>query len=61
MAVGEGHEAVAFEEIKDALAQEVHDDADMAAVIEAIPEMDASISVFVVVGLEGRQDPKFYP
>lgn len=51
MAIRKRHEAVALEKVEDALAQKIHDDADVAAVVKAISQMDAPISVVVVVGL----------
>jgi hypothetical protein len=61
LAVRERNESIALEEIKHALIEQVHDDADVAAVVEAIPEMDASIPVLLIVGLEGGQDTEFNP
>ena len=59
LAVWEGHKVVALQEVEDALAEEVHDDADVAAVIEAVTQMDASVPVLLVIGLESRQHTKF--
>lgn len=59
LAVRERHEVVALEEVEDALAQQVHDDADMSAVVEAVSEMYAPIAVRLVVGLQRAQDPEF--
>ena len=41
---------------EDARAKEIHYDADVAAVIETIPKMYASVSVFLIIGLEGLQN-----
>lgn len=56
LAVGKGHEAVALEEVKDALAQQIHDDANVPAVVEAIAQVDAAVAILGVVGLESGQD-----
>ncbi len=59
LAVGEGHKAVALQEIEHALAEKVHDDADVAAVVEAIAEVDAAVPVLGVVGSQRLEDPEF--
>ena len=59
LAVGEGHEIVALQEVKHALAEEVHDDTYMASEVEAVPEMDATVSVLLVIRLERCQDSEF--
>lgn len=59
LAVGKGNEAVTLEEIKDALDQEIGDDADVAAVVEAIAQMDAPVAIFLIVCLERGQDSDF--
>lgn len=56
LAVRERHKIVALEEIEHALAKKIHHDADMASKVETVPEMNAAISVLLIVGLEGRQD-----
>jgi hypothetical protein len=60
LAVRKRHETVALQEVENALAKEVHNNANMAAVVEAVPEMYASVSIFVVVGLQGRQYTQLY-
>ena len=52
LAVGERHEVVALQEVEHTGAQKVHHDANVAAVVEAIPQVDAPIPVLLVVGLE---------
>lgn len=61
LAVRERYELIAFEEIEYALAQQVHDDADVAPVVEAVAEMNAPVTIFGVVRLERRQNPELYP
>jgi hypothetical protein len=61
LAVRKGDKAIALEEVENALPQEVHHDADVAAVVEAVPQVDASIPVLLVVGLERVQDAKLNP
>lgn len=51
LTVGERNEAIALEEVKDALAKKIHYDANVAAIVEAISEMNTSIPVLIVVGL----------
>lgn len=61
LAVWKRDKLVALEEIEYTLAKQVHDDADVASVVETVAEMNAPIAVFCVVGLERRQNPKLYP
>lgn len=61
LAVGKRDEAVALKEVKDALTEKIHDDADVAAVVKAVPKVDASISVLIIIGLEGGENPQFDP
>lgn len=58
LAVGERNEVVALKKVEHALAEEIHNDADMAAEVEAVSQVDTSIPIFLVVGLECRQDAK---
>jgi len=50
LTVREGHETVALEEVKDTLTQKIHDDADVTPVIEAIPQVDATIPILIIIG-----------
>ncbi len=59
LAVGKGHKAVALQEIEHALAEKVHDDADVAAVVEAVAEVNAAVPVLGVVGSQRLEDPQF--
>ena len=59
LAIGEGHKAVALEKVKDTLAEEVHDYADMSPVVEAVPQVDASIPVIIIIRLQCGEYPKF--
>ncbi len=43
---------IALQKIKNTLSKQVHDNADMSAVVETIPKMYTSVSVFVVICLE---------
>lgn len=56
LAVGEWNKVVHLQKVKDTRAQEVHDDTNMTAVVEAVAQMYASIPVFGVVCLECLQD-----
>lgn len=58
LAVRKGDKAVALEKVENALPQEIHDDADVASVIEAVSQVHASVPVFLVVGLERGQNAK---
>jgi len=61
LTVRERDERVSFQEIEDTLSEEIHDNADMSPVIETVSKVYTSVPVCVVIGLESRQDPKFYP
>lgn len=52
LTVGERYKVVALQEIEDTGAQKVHDDANVAAVVETIPQVDTSIPVLLIVGLQ---------
>jgi len=58
LTVREGHEVVALQKVEHALAEKVHNDAYMSAVVEAVPEMYAPVPVLLIVGLQRAQDPK---
>jgi hypothetical protein len=60
MAVGKRDKIVPLQEVEDTLAQEVHDYADVASVIEAFSEMNASVPVDGIVGLQCCQHAEFY-
>lgn len=57
---GEGHEAVALEKVEDALPVQICHDADVVSEIEAVPEVDASVDVVLIVGGQCRQHAQFY-
>lgn len=52
LTVRERDEAIALKKVKDTLAQQIHDDADMSPVVEGVSEVNAAIPVLVVVGFE---------
>lgn len=54
LTIGERHEMVALKEVEDTLSEQVGDDADMVSIIETVPKMDASVSVFGVICFECR-------
>jgi hypothetical protein len=58
LTVGEGDEAVAFQEVEDALTQEIHNDADVAAIVETVIEVYAPVTVLLVVGFERGKHPQ---
>ncbi|KAK3088969.1 hypothetical protein LTR53_019838, partial [Teratosphaeriaceae sp. CCFEE 6253] len=45
---GEGHEAALLEEVEDGEAEQGGDDADVAAPVEAVPQLDAAVPVLLV-------------
>ena len=59
LAVWERHEVVALQKVKHALAEQIHDNADVPAVVEAISEMNASVPVFLIIGSKCLQDSEF--
>lgn len=61
LAVRKRDKAVALEKVENALAQKIHDDANVAAVVETVPQMNASIPVLFIIGLERSQDAKLDP
>ena len=61
LAVWKRYKAVTLEEVENALAKKVHYNADMTPVIEAVAQMNASVPVFFVVGLESGEYTQFYP
>lgn len=56
LAVGKGDEIIALKKVEHALTQQVHNDADVAAVVEAVSEVNAPVAILRVVGLERFQD-----
>lgn len=59
LAVRERHKTVALKEVKDALAEQVHDDTDVPPVVEAVAQMDAPVPILLVVGFERGKHPQF--
>ena len=55
----ERHKGVALEEVKDALAQQVGDDADVVAEVKRVSQVDTLVAVVLVVACQSRQDPQF--
>ena len=58
LAVGEGNKAVALKKVEDALAQKIHDDANVASEVEAVSQVDAPVPVLLVIRFERGQDSK---
>lgn len=58
LAVGEGHKVVVLQKVKHTLPKQIHDNADVATEIEAVPEMNAAISVLLIVCLQGCKYPE---
>lgn len=61
LAVREGDKVVALQEVEDTLAEKIHDDTDVAAEVEAVPQVDTTVAVLLVVGLERGEDSQFDP
>lgn len=61
LAVREWYEAVALKKVKDTLPEQVGNNADVAAVVETVAEMDTPIPVLIVVGFQCGEHTKFYP
>lgn len=59
LAVGEGHKVVALKKVEHALTKQVHNYAYVAAVVEAVAQVDASVAVLLVVDLERGEHPQF--
>lgn len=49
MSAGKWYESVALEEVEDALAQEVGDNADVVAEVKRVSQVDALVTVVLVV------------
>lgn len=58
MSAGKWYEGVALEEVKDALAQEIGDDADVVAEVKRISQVNTLVAVVLVVAGQSRQDPQ---
>lgn len=56
MAAGERDKLIALQEIKDALSEQVGDDADVVSEIKGISKMNALIAVVLVVLSKGREN-----
>jgi hypothetical protein len=54
----EWHKGIALEEVKDALAQEVGDDANVVAEVKRVSQVDTLVAVVLVVACQSRQDPQ---
>lgn len=61
LAVGKWHEKISFQEIKNALTEKIHYDADVPSVIEAVSEMYTPVSIFGIISHESREYPELYP
>lgn len=58
MSARKWYEGVALEEVEDALAQEVGDNADVVAEVKRISQVDALVAVVLVVAGQSRQNPQ---
>jgi hypothetical protein len=53
LTAGKWDEAIAFEEVENALAKQIGDNADMVAEIKAVSEMYTFVAVALIVGGQG--------
>jgi hypothetical protein len=58
--VGEWCETVTLEKVKDALAVEISDNANMISEIEAVAQMNALVPVFIIIVCQSREHAEFY-
>lgn len=58
LTVGKRNELIAFEEIEDALTQQIHDDANVPSIVKTITEVDTPIPIVRIVRFEGSEDPQ---
>lgn len=58
VSTGERHKRVTLEEVKDTLAQEVSDDADVVAEVKRVSQVDTLVAVVLVIACQCRQDPQ---
>lgn len=62
LATGERNKAVSLEKVKHTLTEQIGDDADVVAVIEAIPQVDAFVAVLLIIrrqrGQHSQLDPR---
>ena len=61
MRVREWCELVHLQEVKDALAVEIRDNANVIPKVKAVTKVDTPIAVVPVIRCQGRQDTEFYP
>ena len=61
LTIRERDEVVAFEEIKDTGPEQIHNYAYVAPKVETIAEVDAPVTVLLVIGFESLQDSEFDP
>lgn len=58
LAVGKGDKSISFQEIENALVKEIHDNADVVAIVETVSQMNAPVSVLLIVHFECGQHAK---
>jgi hypothetical protein len=61
MSAREWREVVGLQEVEDALAVQVRDDADVVTEVEAVAKMDALVAVALVVLCKGGENSQFNP
>lgn len=61
LAAWEWHKSIRFQEIENALAQQIRYDAYVIPKVEAISQVDAFVSIFLVVVRKSREYSKLYP
>lgn len=61
LTAGKWNETIAFEEVENALAKQIGDDADMVAEIKAVSKMYTFVAVALVVGGQSGQHAQLNP
>lgn len=61
LATGERNEAIPFQKVKHTLPEQIGDNADVVAVIEAIPQVDTLVAVLLIIRGERGQHSQFDP
>jgi hypothetical protein len=60
LTVWERNKAISLEEVENALAQQIHDNANMTPIVKAVSQMYAAIPVIIVVGFESCEHAQLY-
>ena len=61
MRAGKWDKSVVLQKVEDALAKQVCNDANMVAEVETVSEMDATVSIVLVIVSKRRKNPQLDP